>query len=338
MEKEGMIKIVALGVAILAIAVPIMISCMNGLANDGVVETYYADVEYEYDEETGKILSTSPDLAYDMVEYAKSRGATSWELYISMITNSYVLYKNGTIIEKVDNERNWASDNQLSAYIHEDGFGYISMYSVRAYLMNERVTYESVYGENCFAFINDGTNTTINKATWIMDDVENPEIGHYEITETLQTVKMEKLWFRNVNGNYAFGGNLRPQYINNEDIYFFASPWTSNVAMIHGNKVVIKGDGVTAQGDVNYQYTSSDDDSPVKTLTQIEISAEWDGGERTERYSGYSWDTITPIKMTYKEPYSKGMLGAVLSIIPIVVFVGIGMYVFGRLSNGGGGE
>ena len=74
MEKEGMIKIVALGVAILAIAVPIMISCMNGLANDGVVETYYADVEYEYDEETGKILSTSPDLAYDMVEYAKSRG------------------------------------------------------------------------------------------------------------------------------------------------------------------------------------------------------------------------------------------------------------------------
>ena len=335
MEKEGMIKIVALGVAILAIAVPIMISCMNGLADDGTIETYNAPVEYE---EAGTVIITTPTCAYDMVEYAKKRGATSWDFDIGYMTHSYTLYKNGNIIERVEEDDNTAygSANQILAYIHEDGFGYLFDYSVRPYLVNEIM---NTYGSHRFMFVNDGTNTTINTAKWVSEDENDPEVGHYEVDQHLQTVKMKNMWFHDVRGNYLFGKNSQPQYINNEDIYYFTSIQGSPVTMVHGNDVTVMGNGETAKGNVNYYYSTSDD-SPVKTLTGMDLSVEWDGMELSEHegYDGMIWDTITPITMTYKEPYSKGMLGAVLSIIPIVVFVGIGMYVFGRLSNGGGGE
>lgn len=321
MEKEDMIKVMVAGLAVLVIAAPLLIGTMTALTEDGPTYTYTVETEDEYDEETGELLSMTPRRALDMVEYAKSKGADSWELTVYYGSYDYTIYKNGRIIEEVTDSPNWGIYQETLWYIHSDGYGCTYPYSTSVYLYNETMDQSS--GLSKLAFTSSRGTTEI-KGYNINDEIV------YE-----QTVKLEKLWFINVHGNYIVGPNDNVQFVDIDDIYIFNR--APNL-LIHGDRAEYNIDGTVYEGTAEYSYTGSSD-TQVKTLDSVDISVRWYSENMQEwvdieiQYEGMINNIITPAELTYKEPYVKGNMAAMVVIIPAIVLLGIGLYLFKRLSN-----
>lgn len=325
MEKEGMIKIVALGVAILAIAVPIMISCVSAVMQDGPTEKYTIDAESE------------SNYAMDFVEYAKNRGATRWEYTTTWFRYSYTLYKNSTVIESVtDVETNCRELGLLLAYVYKDGGAYVYPYNANIYLQDT-----------------DGTTaSTLNLK--IQSDGSNVEMYDY-LDRLIKNVKLTHLYVRNTDGDYIMHDRhnntsqeeTEPiKYINDDDVQMFGNNPTDFYAV--GEDVYFKEYSISEEYQYNitnieYTYVESED-TPIRTMTGCTIKYQErryaDGwGEWTEHTdSSYMPYAVTPKVLSEKTPYVNNTLAIMLSIIPIVAFFGIGMYIYWRLSNGGGGE
>lgn len=321
MEREDMIKVIVAGVAVLAIAAPLLIGTMTALTRDGPTETYTVETEDYYDSETGELISTQPRRALDMVEYAKGKGADSWTFTVTYTTHDFTLYRNGRIIEQRTDESNWTSSyGSVLWYIHSAGYGFVYPYSAPIYLYNE--TTSMTPGMEHITF-------TYSKGDTL---IEGYDYGNQKIYE--QTVKMQRMWFIDIHGNYIVGPNSNVQYINNDDIYMFIRDPN---ALVHGDTVTMYKDGTRYTGTAEYTYTDSED--PVKVLTGADVSIryyepsldEWIDGERHMEAPYY--DIITPAELRYKEPYAGDTLSAVLAVIPVVVLLGIGLYLFRRLSQ-----
>lgn len=319
MEKEDMIKVMVTGLAVLVIAAPLLIGTMTALTEDGVTHTYTVETEDTYDAETGELISTQPPKARDFVEYAKSKG-DSWTFSIGYTSHSYTIYKNGKIVEQVTDEYNVGGGYySILWYIHSDGFGQVFPYSAPIYLTSEKV--------NSLSMVN--LVFSYSKGTTEITGYDHDQSVVYE-----QSVKMEKLWYGNVHGNYIIGPNSNVQYINNDDLYWVLD----NGIFIHGDTVEIWNNNVKYTGDVEYTYTESDDPN-VKTLSRMDYSVRYYSSyaenwfDITGYQEGTFKDIITPAELTYKEPYVKGNMAAMVAIIPAIVLLGIGMYLFKRLSD-----
>lgn len=335
MEKESLIKVGVLSLVILAIAIPILTTCMAGLQKDGHGEAYDVEVKGEAGPDTSS--DNLPISARDMVEYAKKIGATSWTVKYDMWNVSEIsLYKGSRVLEQIvytgyDEETGTTTEGgQGGKFVYNNGYAEIWYYSAYPYL---RLSNGATILGHSFEIHNEGKNTTIK----VFDSGS-------ECIYT-DTVQMKHAWIpagRTVEGEFTYfeqweyvylcwyaPENYRPKFIDLDDIHWFGM-FDGKLVYLHGDELIGYENGNVVKGTVEYTYTE-DEDTPVKTLTSIHM--EYRGYTKDlneESYDG-EWRgfcTITPAHLVYKEPYVGPTLGAMLSVIPIVALAGIGIYVF----------
>ena len=337
MEKESLIKVGVLSLVILAIAIPILTTCMAGLQKDGYGEYYDIPVKGDPDPEEGSD-SINPLSARDMVEYAKERGATSWRVeYSHWSVSSITLYKGSKIIEETVYGGESSYGGTRGKFVYDDGYAEIDYHSATSYMIFSQGEYDNgvYYGTgDKFVISCEGRNGSIEV------------YSHYDDTTPNYTknVKMIHAWIpaghtlNPDNGftyyeqwNWVYLGSespsdYQPKFIDYDDIYWMGFV-DSNYVYLHGEELIGYIDGVLTEGTVSYEYTE-EEDSPVKTLTAIHMS--YNGHDRniTENF-----ETITPAHLVYKEPYVGPTLGAMLSVIPIVALAGIGIYLFHKFRS-----
>lgn len=338
MEKESLIKVGVLSLVILAVAIPILTTCMAGLQKDGQEEAYDIPVKGDPDPETGSD-NINPLSARDMMEYAKERGATSWKVeYEHWTVYSITLYKGSRIIEEKiyedDSHGGWKGK-----FIYDTGYSEVTYHSATSYMTFAQEEYAGgTYGHqvtgNKFVISCEGRNGTIEVYSSFGDTTpiftKNVKMIHAWIPAGSEYNPDDGFtYYEQWNWVYldqVSPSDYQPKFINYDDIHW--------IGYIHGDYVYLHGDeligyidGVLTEGTVSYEYTE-EEDSPVKTLTAIHMSYNGYNLDITERF-----DTITPAHLVYKEPYVGPTLGAMLSIIPIVALAGIGLYLFHKFKS-----
>lgn len=334
MEKESLIKVGVLSLVILAIAIPILTTCMAGLQRDGYGEAYDVEVKYK-DPDTG--FDDLPISARDMVEYAKKIGATSWTVKYNMWNVSEIsLYKGSKVLEHIaytgyDEETGTATyGGSGSKFVYNNGYAEIWYYSAFPYL---RLSNGATIVGYDFEIHNEGKNTTIK----VFD--------RYSECIYTDTVQMEHAWIpagRTVEEDITYyeqweyvylcwfaPAGYRPVFIDFDDIHWYGVIG-EDLVYLHGDELIGYKNGNAVKGTVEYTYIE-DEDTPVKTLTNIHMEYEGRVVDINEESYGGDWQgfcTITPAHLVYKEPYVGPTLGAMLSVIPIVALAGIGIYIF----------
>lgn len=336
MEKESLIKVGVLSLVILAIAIPILTTCMAGLQKDGQGEYYDIPVKGDPDPETG--TNIGPPSARDMMEYAKERGATSWKVeYQHWTVYSITLYKGSKIIEETVYE-NDTHGGMRGKFIYDTGYSEITYHSATSYLTLAQEEYiDGTYGNQVtgakFVISCEGRNGTIE--VYSSYDDATPRFT--------KSVKMIHAWIPagytyNPDNGYMYYeqwnwvyldqgySDYQPKFIKYDDIHWIGYI-QGDYVYLHGEELIGYIDGVLTEGTVSYEYTE-EEDSPVKTLTAIHMTYNGHNLDITENFN-----TITPAHLVYKEPYVGPTLGAMLSVIPIVALAGIGLYVFHRFKS-----
>lgn len=335
MEKESLIKVGVLSLVILAIAIPILTTCMAGLQKDGQGEYYDIPVNKGSDPETEDYDNINPYSARDMMEYTKERGATSWKVeYHHWTVYSITLYKGSKIIEEKVYEGD-SHGGQCGKFIYDSGYSEITYHSATSYMTFAQEEYvdasytDQVTGAK-FVISCEGRNGTIEVYTTLNDTTprftKNVKMIHAWIPAGYEyDPDNGRSYYEQWNWVYLFPTyphGYHPKFINYDDIYWIGYIDYDAYVYLHGEELIGYIDGVLTEGTVSYEYTE-EEDSPVKTLTAIHMT-----------YNGYNLDitenfnTITPAHLVYKEPYVGPTLGAMLSVIPIVALAGLGIYVF----------
>lgn len=335
MEKESLIRVGVLSLVILAIAIPILTTCMAGLQKDGYGEYYDVPVNKGSDPETGDV-DENPYSARDMMEYAKEKGATSWRVeYHHWSVYSITIYKGSKIIEEKTYEGDDSYGGQQGKFVYEDGYSEITYYSATSYMTFAQEEYvgwgytHHVTGTK-FVISCEGRNGTIEVYSSYDDTTphftKNVKMVHawipagYEYNPDNGSMTYEQWNWVYLYSTYP--ADYQPKFIDYEDIYWIGYIDYDAYVYLHGEELIGYTDGVLTKGTVSYEYTE-EEDSPVKTLTAIHMSYNGHELDITEDFN-----TITPAHLVYKEPYVGPTLGAMLSVIPIVALAGIGIYVF----------
>ena len=340
MEKESLIKVGVLSLVILAIAIPILTTCMAGLQKDGYGETYDVEVKGVTGNAEDEYLPAS---ARDMVEYAKEKGATAWTVeYDLWVVHSITLYKGSRIIEQtiyeIDGETGLGSHGGPGGkFVWEGGYGEIWYHSATPYFGSAP---DGINGGEKYIIRNEGKKTTIEYYHY------NQDVPYYT-----KNVKMEHAW---IPAGYHFDSegsyydqfeyvylcwfspeNYRPMFIDVDDIHWYGYI-NGHFVYLHGNDLIGYVDNELVKGTVEYSYTEEEDTS-LKTLTNIHMTFDGYSIDVNEEYMGINgytgFNTITPAHLVYKEPYVGPTLGAMLSVIPIVALAGIGIYLFHKFRS-----
>ena len=340
MEKESLIKVGVLSLVILAIAIPILTTCMAGLQKDGYGEAYDVEVKGDTEDTESEYLPVS---ARDMVEYAKKIGATSWTVeYERWSVYSITLYRGSKIIEQTiygTDETGLGSHGGVGGkFVWDGGYGEIWYHSATPYfrIINAPDTYGAKY-----IIRNEGKDTTLELYSYAEDDTP-----YYT-----QKVKMEHAWipagyYSDSEGSYYEQfeyiylcyfppENYRPMFIDVDDIHWYGNI-NGHFVYLHGDDLIGYVDNELVKGEVEYSYME-EEDTPLKTLTNIHMTFDGHSIDVNEEYRGINdyrgFNTITPAHLVYKEPYVGPTLGAMLSVIPIVALAGIGIYVFHKFKE-----
>ena len=251
MEKENLIRIAVLSLVILAVAIPILTTCMAGLQKDGFGEYYDVTVKGEPDPEGGGGDNVNPLSARDMVEYAKEKGATSWKVeYHFMSVYSVTLYKGSKIIEQQEYETEYTDGGLTGKFVYDSGYSEITYHSASPYLTLAKNGYVDGWYTNIitgtkFEISCEGRAGTIKVYSNVSDTsprfTMNVKMTHAWIPAGVTINPEDNTWTYEQWGwvylNQASPPEYRPKFVDYDDIYWIGYIRDKYV-YLHGEKLI----------------------------------------------------------------------------------------------------